>query len=207
MGITTKTKRITLVGGFALYLCMKDEEKYEAAENLSRLMLASGLAFNTTGAASSRRGRPRTGFLGRLRKRDISTIGISVDSVAEASELQLKPSDELRQAMTKMLLDRHEEHQKSRRRTGASFYGSKAWLSVRYAVLSERGGRCECCGASAKDGVKLQVDHIKPRSKYPELELEKSNLQVLCKACNMGKSNRHEDDWRKDKPKRILLKK
>lgn len=195
------------MGELARSFCMKDKEKYEAAESLSKLILASGLAFNTTGAASSRLDRPRTGFLGRLRKRDASTIGISVDSVAEASELQLKPSDELRQAMTKMLLDRHEEHQKNRRRTGAGFYGSKAWLSVRYAVLSERGGKCECCGASAKDGVKLQVDHIKPRSKYPELELEKSNLQVLCKACNMGKSNRHEDDWRKERPQRYLVKK
>ncbi|RYZ77711.1 MAG: hypothetical protein EOP05_00795 [Proteobacteria bacterium] len=42
----------------------------------------------------------------------------------------------------------------------------------------------------------MHVDHIKPRSKYPHLELEFSNLQVLCRQCNFGKSNKYEDDFR-----------
>lgn len=42
----------------------------------------------------------------------------------------------------------------------------------------------------------IQVDHIKPRSKYPALELVESNLQVLCKQCNHGKSNIDQTDFR-----------
>ena len=51
------------------------------------------------------------------------------------------------------------------------------------------------CGASGKQTV-LHVDHIKPRSKYPELALDPNNLQVLCKDCNLGKSNLYNTDWR-----------
>jgi 5-methylcytosine-specific restriction endonuclease McrA len=70
------------------------------------------------------------------------------------------------------------------------------WRRLRMSVLVERGARCECCGASAKDGVRIHVDHIKPRSRYPELALTKSNLQVLCAECNHGKGSLYETDWR-----------
>lgn len=64
-------------------------------------------------------------------------------------------------------------------------------------VLKERGRRCECCGASPSDGVTvINVDHIKPRARYPELALVKANLQVLCSVCNHGKGNWDETDWR-----------
>lgn len=76
------------------------------------------------------------------------------------------------------------------------FYESREWLQLRYAVLKQHGAACMVCGATRRDGVYLHVDHIKPRSKYPELELEQSNLQVLCKPCNKGKSNIDETDWR-----------
>lgn len=78
----------------------------------------------------------------------------------------------------------------------ADFYKSKAWLDLRYMALRNSDGRCECCGATAQDGVKIHVDHIKPRSKFPELALKLNNLQVLCDDCNYGKSNYYNDDWR-----------
>jgi 5-methylcytosine-specific restriction endonuclease McrA len=53
-----------------------------------------------------------------------------------------------------------------------------------------------CCGASAKDGIRIHVDHIKPRSKYPKIELDINNLQILCDDCNIGKGNWDETDWR-----------
>jgi len=77
------------------------------------------------------------------------------------------------------------------------FYSSQEWMSVRYVALREHGFKCLCCGRSAKNGVELHVDHIKPISKYPELRLEIENLQVLCRDCNLGKSNKFEDDFRK----------
>lgn len=77
-----------------------------------------------------------------------------------------------------------------------SFYESDDWKRVRYQALVKHGAACQCCGATRSDGVKLHVDHIKPRSKYPELELKLDNLQILCEPCNMGKSARDETDWR-----------
>ncbi len=73
---------------------------------------------------------------------------------------------------------------------------SPKWVNVRYFALKNSNGRCCLCGLSAKDGVILHVDHIKPKSLYPELEFELSNLQVLCEYCNVGKSNKDDTDWR-----------
>lgn len=56
---------------------------------------------------------------------------------------------------------------------------------LRYQVLNRDGHRCVICGASARDGVKLHVDHILPVSKGGKTEL--SNLRTLCERCNLGK--------------------
>lgn len=81
-----------------------------------------------------------------------------------------------------------------------AFYESDAWKRLRYQALKIHGAICQCCGATRADGVKIHVDHIKPRSKYPHLELELNNLQILCEPCNIGKSAIDETDWR-DQPK------
>lgn len=73
------------------------------------------------------------------------------------------------------------------------FYWSDAWRDLRYRVLVKFGRKCMACGMM---GSPAHVDHIKPRSKYPELELTFDNLQVLCEACNMGKRAWDETDWR-----------
>lgn len=70
-----------------------------------------------------------------------------------------------------------------------SFYNSLAWRKLRYSVLRENESTCKRCGRGLSDGIKLHVDHIKPRSKYPELALDHSNLRVLCEDCNLGKSD------------------
>ena len=60
--------------------------------------------------------------------------------------------------------------------------------SLRYDILKRDNYRCKICGASAQDGVKLQVDHIIPVSKGGKTTW--NNLQTLCERCNMGKSNK-----------------
>lgn len=79
---------------------------------------------------------------------------------------------------------------------GADFRKSLAWRQLRYLALVNCGGRCQCCGASANDGVVLHVDHIKPASVYPELALCLDNIQVLCDDCNIGKGSWDSTDWR-----------
>lgn len=76
------------------------------------------------------------------------------------------------------------------------FYGSKKWRELRFVALRMAKGRCSLCGAKASDGVQLHVDHIKPRSKYPQFQFDLDNLQILCEDCNIGKSNFDETDFR-----------
>lgn len=63
---------------------------------------------------------------------------------------------------------------------------------LRYDIMKRDGFRCVICGRTAEDGVKLHVDHIKPISKggltVPE------NLRTLCQDCNLGKSNKYDED-------------
>lgn len=42
----------------------------------------------------------------------------------------------------------------------------------------------------------MNVDHVKPRKLFPHLALDVDNLQILCDACNHGKSNWDQTDWR-----------
>ncbi len=79
-----------------------------------------------------------------------------------------------------------------------SFYESPAWQSLRYETLKKYRKCCLCGNAD-----KLNVDHIKPRSKYPELALDPKNLQTLCQRCNLAKSNSDSEDF----GKRLLIKK
>lgn len=76
------------------------------------------------------------------------------------------------------------------------FLKSKEWKALRYQALVAHGGRCQCCGACAAEGARLNVDHIFPRSTHPALALDINNLQVLCGTCNEGKSNVDTTDWR-----------
>jgi 5-methylcytosine-specific restriction endonuclease McrA len=76
---------------------------------------------------------------------------------------------------------------------GKDFYKTREWREVRYKALVKFGKKCQACGES---GGFIHVDHIKPRSRFPALELDIENLQVLCEACNIGKSNTDTTDWR-----------
>lgn len=64
-----------------------------------------------------------------------------------------------------------------------------------YQVLQRDGWKCLSCGRGAHDGVLLEVDHIKPRSRGGSNRPD--NLQTLCKKCNIGKSNRDDTDLRR----------
>ena len=63
---------------------------------------------------------------------------------------------------------------------------------LRYEVLKRDGFRCVLCGRMVADGIKLEVDHIKPVSKGGLTEID--NLRTLCDECNGGKSNLWDED-------------
>ncbi|KGJ91091.1 HNH endonuclease [Thalassotalea sp. ND16A] len=77
-----------------------------------------------------------------------------------------------------------------------NFYQTRAWLELRVEALSILPAKCCLCGATKESGAQLHVDHIKPRSTHPHLQLELNNLQILCQPCNIGKSNKFNEDWR-----------
>lgn len=72
-------------------------------------------------------------------------------------------------------------------------YDDPRWKPLRYKTLRKYNFQCLSCN---RGNLELHVDHIKPISKYPELAFDENNLQVLCKDCNLGKSNIFEDDLR-----------
>ena len=80
--------------------------------------------------------------------------------------------------------------------TTDAFLSSYEWRKLRMQALIKYGRKCMCCGATPATGAVMNVDHIKPRKRYPELALNIDNLQILCHDCNHGKGNWNETDWR-----------
>lgn len=74
---------------------------------------------------------------------------------------------------------------------------SGAWARLRYLAYLLYGQRCHCCGAHAHE-ERLTVDHILPRCHYPERSLDITNLQLLCRRCNVAKGDWDTTDWRPD---------
>lgn len=72
----------------------------------------------------------------------------------------------------------------------SAFYDTDEWDDMRYSTIRKYGRRCMKCGAT---NTELHVDHIRPRSMYPELSLDPNNLQVLCRECNYEKGSRIAD--------------
>lgn len=56
-------------------------------------------------------------------------------------------------------------------------------VKLRYKLIAEQP-YCSMCGATVKDGIRLEVDHMDNNALNNEL----TNLQVLCSRCNIGKS-------------------
>lgn len=80
--------------------------------------------------------------------------------------------------------------------TTDAFLSTYEWRKVRMEALKKYGPKCQCCGATPATGAVMNVDHIKPRKKWPSLALDVNNLQILCHDCNHGKGNWDDTDWR-----------
>lgn len=63
---------------------------------------------------------------------------------------------------------------------------------LRYEVLRRDGFRCQACGASASEGVALEVDHVMPRALGGTDTA--ANLSTLCRPCNAGKGSSLPDE-------------
>lgn len=105
-------------------------------------------------------------------------------------KLQIAPSHKPKKVKK---LSQQEWIDKLKRDKPNSFYLTDKWRNLKKRVLRLYGVTCMKCGAT---NTVMHVDHIKPRSKRPDLEMDINNLQVLCKGCNMDKGNTNDIDYR-----------
>lgn len=66
------------------------------------------------------------------------------------------------------------------------FYNSTDWKKIRQKAFEIHINKCSFCSTT----INLTVDHILPRSKFPEKALEVNNTQILCLSCNSSKGNK-----------------
>jgi hypothetical protein len=69
---------------------------------------------------------------------------------------------------------------KSKRIVGAQ------WNDLRSLLFKTVDNICAKCGSTNN----LQADHVYPVSFFPEKQLDINNLQILCRTCNLEKSNK-----------------
>ena len=84
---------------------------------------------------------------------------------------------------------------KSRKLHTTHLLHTQEWKIIRERVFTRDGRVCKRCGTIER----LQIDHILPKSLYPFLSFDMTNLQVLCQRCNFRK-NREEDRVTKNAP-------
>jgi hypothetical protein len=80
------------------------------------------------------------------------------------------------------------------------FYLTNQWLYLKKEV--HKLYKCGCMKCGKTEG-ETHVDHILPRSLHPELQYNIHNLQILCKNCNMKKSNKNNTDYRTELQKHL----
>lgn len=118
----------------------------------------------------------------------LGSLGIPITGMVFYAWLDRPRRDQVETTTLSLALDRQ-----LRIEERDAFYASAEWRTVRDEViqrhLAEHGKKCSACGRTIKKSFDLTVDHIKPRSRCPELALEVSNLRVMCRACNSSKSN------------------
>jgi 5-methylcytosine-specific restriction endonuclease McrA len=110
-------------------------------------------------------------------------------------EKNLRSPNRDRENLYKSQLRKFQERKRisdNRKRFSGAFVFSE-WRRLRNMAFKAYGRKCLSCGALEN----LHIDHIKPKSKFPELALCFDNLQVLCGPCNSRKGNRTEQDFRR----------
>lgn len=74
---------------------------------------------------------------------------------------------------------------------------TKRWQTLRRQVIQRDGDVCQRCLAlyNILTYKNLEVHHIKPRIKYPELIFEPTNCITLCSTCNRELGTQEELDF------------
>jgi 5-methylcytosine-specific restriction endonuclease McrA len=87
--------------------------------------------------------------------------------------------------LEKLAYDRQKQIEETKR-----FYNSPEWRLLRKKIIKSHKNVCKSCDQRIHNKNDITVDHILPRSKFPDNLLEIDNLQILCRSCNSSKGNR-----------------
>ncbi|WP_349346499.1 HNH endonuclease [Priestia megaterium] len=74
---------------------------------------------------------------------------------------------------------------------------SSKWYKFRNRIVKRDGAHCQRCIRKYNliRTSNLEVHHIKPRDKYPELVYEETNCVTLCKTCNLQLGTQEQLDF------------
>lgn len=64
---------------------------------------------------------------------------------------------------------------------------------IKTAVLSETNQKCAYCESKILHVHHSEIEHIKPKSKFPEQTFEWTNLTISCSLCNNKKSDFYDE--------------
>jgi uncharacterized protein (TIGR02646 family) len=70
----------------------------------------------------------------------------------------------------------------------------KNYKDIKNQLMDKFHGHCAYCGKKLHSNIDANIEHFKPKSIYPELEFEWSNLLLSCRECNVIKSNKFPID-------------
>ena len=112
-------------------------------------------------------------------------VALSIGAIGLGFMLFKGKSNRIEQRFMELVRERADKYEPRER-----FYGSPEWRSLRESVIKEEGRICNDCGRRIRRVIDITVDHIRPRSRYPRLALQRNNLQVLCRSCNSSKGDR-----------------
>ena len=70
----------------------------------------------------------------------------------------------------------------------------KNYKDIKNQLMEKFHGNCAYCGKKLHSNIDANIEHFRPKSIYPELEFEPSNLLLSCRECNVIKSNKFPID-------------
>ncbi|MBA7666604.1 hypothetical protein ES703_74685 [subsurface metagenome] len=72
---------------------------------------------------------------------------------------------------------------KKQKKAQLGFEGQKAWRTLSWKIFEADGFRCQYCGKTPNDGVKLTLDHVVPILFGGTSTFD--NLITACEVCNL----------------------
>jgi 5-methylcytosine-specific restriction endonuclease McrA len=95
---------------------------------------------------------------------------------------------------TRDLLDALERSKVAGERVSNSLKSRYNQDDVREALCRMYDNLCCYCESSVRDVAWEHIEHYKPKSLFPELTFEWTNLHLACPKCNVAKGDQWEDD-------------